>query len=192
MLKQSAILGAAILGLGLVVYFGVRQLGSPPVLVGFPNTGDATADLAALLKVVNAKVAAGQKYEQSMTAELRQFDALLAAHAGDHGNAVAEIALARANLWATSLHQPVRALDLYHQIVADFPGTSVSREVAAALPALERKVEDDHIHRSLAVGVKFPDFSVLDLQGRPLSTASFRGRVLLVEFWAAWCPDCRV
>ncbi len=190
--KKPILLVAGIIGLGWVICLVMQSSRPALVPVGYPNTGNATADLAALMSAVNTKVDAGQKFEESMAAELQQFDVLLSAHAGDKSNAVAEIALARAKLLATSLHQPVRALDLYRQIVADYPGTAVSQEVAAALPALEKKVEDDRIHRSLAVGTKFPDFSVTDLQGQPLSTTNYRGRILLVEFWAAWCPDCRV
>jgi peroxiredoxin len=36
-----------------------------------------------------------------------------------------------------------------------------------------------------------PDFALTDLQGNALTLASFKGKVLLLNFWATWCPPCR-
>jgi thiol-disulfide isomerase/thioredoxin len=36
-----------------------------------------------------------------------------------------------------------------------------------------------------------PPFLVSDLNGHPISTAALKGKVILVNFWATWCPPCR-
>ncbi len=55
---------------------------------------------------------------------------------------------------------------------------------------VRRREKSDYLRIEPEIGKEMPDFSFVDLEGKPRSLKEFRGKYLLVEFWGVWCIDC--
>lgn len=54
----------------------------------------------------------------------------------------------------------------------------LTRDKPAAVTALQTKTEHG------------PVFTLMDLQGRPRGLRDWDGQVIMINFWATWCPPC--
>ena len=75
------------------------------------------------------------------------------------------------------------------------PATSqATRPIAAPVPA---SPSVDVLFAALAIHrpvdrQEAPEFTLSDVEGRPVRLRDFQGKLVFVNFWATWCPPCRL
>ena len=52
------------------------------------------------------------------------------------------------------------------------------------------KVMKDEAKKKVAAGKEAPDFTLNDINGKPFSLSSLRGKYVVLDFWGSWCGWC--